>query len=116
MPAPLVPTMATTSPALRAERHLAQHRRAVAVRVAEADVAVLDLARKRGIGRQPAASRTSWWVSSTSKIRPPAASAACRVAFTRESRLIGVYIAKRAARNDVKAPVVRRPDRMAWLP
>ena len=58
----------------------------------------------------------SWiskWVSRTSKMRLLAASAPCRVAFMRDSRLIGVYMAKSAARNEVKAPVVRRPDRMA---
>ena len=38
-------------------------------------------------------------------MRVPAASAPCSVALTRDSRLIGVYIANSAARKDVNAPV-----------
>ena len=59
---------------------------------------------------------TSGCVSRTSKIREPAASAPCMVAFTRDNRLMGVYIQKSAARNDVKAPVVIRPAWISWLP
>ena len=43
----------------------------------------------------------------------PATASACRVALRRDRRLIGVYIANSAARTDVKAPVVSRPDRSA---
>ena len=67
----------------------------------------------RGRGRDPGASVTSRCVSSTSKMRTPAASAPCRVALRRERRLMGVYIANSAARKAVKAPVVSRPPWMA---
>ena len=63
----------------------------------------------RGSATAPAASRTSWWVSRTSKIREPAASAPCSVAFTCDRRLIGVYIRNSAARNETNRPGVSSP-------
>jgi hypothetical protein len=49
-------------------------------------------------------------------MREPAARAPCTEALTRESRLIGVYMANSAAMKDVNSPVVSRPLLMALLP
>ena len=112
-PAPLVPTMATTSPA-RALKETDRSTFAPCPSAYWKPTSRYSISPcGRGSGRDPSASRTSRCVSSTSKMRPLAAIAPCRVALRRESRLIGVYIAKSAARNDVKAPVVSRPDRIA---
>ena len=62
-----------------------------------------------GSGTAPSRSRTSVWVSSSSKIRSDAAIACCRLALTRDSFLIGPYINSKAARNDVNSPAESRP-------
>ncbi len=49
-------------------------------------------------------------------MRSPAARAAWRVAFTRERRFTGVYIAKRAVRKETNAPGVMWPVLIEWLP
>ena len=49
-------------------------------------------------------------------MRSEAATACCRLAFTRDSFLIGPYIRNRAATNDVNSPAVSRPCAISRLP
>ena len=115
LPAPLVPTMATISPE-RAQK-LTRRSTGPSPSAYWKPTSRYSISRfMRGRSTALGASGTSRCVSRTSKIRVPAAKAPWRVALTRESRLMGVYIAKSAATKDVNAPVVSRPVRIAWLP
>ena len=110
LPAPLVPTMATTSPGARGEGDAAQHGGVGRPRSGSRRRGTRSRAPCAAAAARPAAPAPRGGCPAPRRCGRRAASAPCRVALTRESRLIGVYIAKSAARNDVKAPVVSRPD------